>query len=135
MARFASVEEEDIATLLSSKDSANTKKATNNAVGVLKFYLLEKGQPTDFLSLSVCSLRDLLKKFYVEARKKDKQQYSKSSLTAIRFGLCRFIKNSRPEIDIINRKEFEEANRVFKAKVVDLKRQGLAKIEHKPPIT
>ena len=37
-------------------------------------------------------------------------------------------------MDIINGPEFEEANRVFKAKIVELKRQGNAKIEHKPPI-
>ena len=33
-------------------------------------------------------------------------------------------------MDIINGIEFEE---VFKAKVVELKRLGMAKIEHKPP--
>ena len=86
------------------------------------------------LSLPVASLNELLKKFYVEARRKDKQPYTKSSLTAIRFGLCRHIKNSRPDVDIINGPEFEEANRVFKAKTVELKRQGKAKVEHKPPI-
>ena len=73
----------------------------------------------------------MLKKFYVEARKKRKRipQQVKS-----RFGLCRSINSSRPEVDIINGTEFEESNIVFKAKVVDLKRLGIAKIEHKPPI-
>ena len=36
--------------------------------------------------------------------------------------------------DIINDSEFTDANKVFGAKCVDLKRQGLAKVEHKPPI-
>ena len=70
----------------------------------------------------------------MEARRKDKNPYTKSSLTAIRFGLCRSIKSSRPEVDIINGSEFEEANHIYKAKVVELKKQGKAKIEHKPPI-
>ena len=39
-ARFVSVEEGDIATLLSNRDSLNTIKASINAVGVLQFYLL-----------------------------------------------------------------------------------------------
>ena len=41
----------------------------------------------DFVSLPVASLNKLLRKVYVEARRKDKQPYTKSSLTAIRFGL------------------------------------------------
>ena len=43
-ARFASIEEDDIATLLSNRDSLNAIKASINAVGVLQFYLLEKSQ-------------------------------------------------------------------------------------------
>ena len=60
--------------------------------------------------------------------------YSKSSLIAIRFGLCKFIQLHRPELDIINGSNFKDANLVFKAKIVELKRLGKAKIEHKPPI-
>ena len=49
--RFASASEEDIATLLSNKDSLNTKRATKVAVAVLQGY--EKEKSTDFLSLPV----------------------------------------------------------------------------------
>ena len=94
--RFASVSEEDIATLLCDKDSVNTKRATKVSVGVLQLYLQEKGHRTDYVSLSTSGLNNLLKKFYVEARKKNKEPYTKSSLTAIRFRVCRHIKNSRP---------------------------------------
>ena len=41
----------------------------------------------------------ILKQFYVEARKRGGTQYSKSSLTAVRFGLCRFIIANRPDIN------------------------------------
>lgn len=78
------------------------------SVGVLQLYLQEKGPPTDFVSLSTSELNDLLKKFYMETRRKNKELYTKSSLTAICFGLCRHIKNSRPDVDIINGQEFEE---------------------------
>ena len=61
---------------------------------MFEFYILEKGK-TDFLSLPVDELNDLLKKFFVEG--KDKSIYTKSSLTSIRFGLCRYIKSSRPK--------------------------------------
>ena len=79
-------------------------------------------------------LRELLKKIYVEARRKDKNMYSKSSLIAIRFGLCKFIQFHRPELDIINGSNLKDANLVFYSKIVELKRLGKAKIEHKPPI-
>ena len=68
------------------------------------------------------------------ARRKDKNMYSKSGLIAIRFGLCKFIQFRRPELDIINGSNFKDANLVFKAKIVELKRLRKAKIEHKPPI-
>ena len=44
-------------------------------------------------------LNSLLTQFYVEVRRKDGTDYSKSVL---RFGLCRFIKAHRPEIDIVS---------------------------------
>ena len=63
----------------------------------------------------------------MEARRKDKSLYTKSSLTSIRFGLCHYIKSSRSKVDIINGSEFEVPNAVFKAKAVELKRLGKAK--------
>ena len=75
----------------------------------------------------------MLKLFYAEARKTDGTSYSKSTLNSLRFGLNRHFKATR-DFDIINDSEFTDANKVFGAKCVDLKRQGLAKVEHKPPI-
>ena len=56
-ARFASVEEDDIATLLSNRDSLNAIKASTNAVGVLQ---LKRVSLQVFLSLLVCSLREYI---------------------------------------------------------------------------
>ena len=74
----------------------------------------------------------MLKLFYAEARKAD-GTYSKSTLSSLRLGLNRHFKATRG-FDIINDSEFTDASKVFGAKCVDLKRQGLAKVEHKPPI-
>ena len=79
------------------------------------------------------TLANVLKRFYAEARKKsDGSPYSKSSMTSLRFGLNRHFKTKGT--DIIQDPEFAQANKVFLAKCVDLKRQGLAKVEHKPAI-
>ncbi len=112
--RFATVSESDLEKLLDDKDAKNTKRVTKTA-------LREKEEITGVL------------KFVAEARKADRNSYSKSTLNSIRFGLNRHFKSTR-DLDIINDPQFTEANKVFSAKCVELKRQGLAKVEHAPPI-
>ena len=75
----------------------------------------------------------MLELLYAEARKADGTAYSKSTLNSLRFGLNRHFK-ATCGFDIINDSEFTVANKLSGAKCVDLKRQGLAKVEHKPPI-
>ena len=128
--RFATLSEEDLNLLLDDKDVKSTKRATKSALKVFQQYLKEKKadepQTKD-------TLANMLKLFYAEARKADGTSYSKSTLSSLRFGLNRHFKATRG-FDIINDTEFTDANKVFGAKCVDLKRQGLAKVEHKPPI-
>ena len=62
--------------------------------------MLQKEKPDKFLLLA--SPPALLTQFYVEVRRKDGTDYSKSSLVALRFGLCRFIKAHKREIDIVS---------------------------------
>ena len=73
-----------------------------------------------------------MKKVYVEARKKDGSQYSKSTLTTVRFGSCRFIKSKSQDLEVI---KDDEANLIFHAKTVELERMGPPKVEHKPSIS
>ena len=68
-----------------------------------------------------------LKTFYIEATKKDGSSYSMGSLKNLRFGLNRHFKTTR-QIDIINEVEFNEANKVFTAHCVQLKKDGQAKV-------
>ena len=129
-ARFASVSQDDLNLLIEDKDAKNTKKATKASVKVFNDYLREKRleEPQDKTSLAI-----ILKTFYAKARKSDGSSYSKSSLNSLRFGLNRHFKATQGT-DIINDTVFCEANKVFLAKCVDLKRQGLAKVVHKPAI-
>ena len=116
--------------LLDDKDAKSTKRATKSALKVFHQYLKEKkaGEPQTKETLA-----NVLKLFYAEARKTDGTSYSKSTLNSLRFGLNRHFKATRG-FDIINDSEFTDANKVFGAKCVDLKGQGLVKVEHKPPI-
>ena len=108
------------------------KRATKASVKVFNEYLQEKNLDEPHYDDKV-TLANVLTRFYAEARKKgDGSPYSKSSMTSLRFGLSRHFKAKGT--DIIQDPEFAEANEVFLAKCVDLKRQGLAKVEHKPAI-
>ena len=136
MSRFASVVDEfDISNLLKERNSENTNKATNVAWNIFCSYVIVKSTNIDVESASVSEINDILRKFYVEIRKQDHSLYSKSSFNSIRAGIHRKIKEMRPEIDIIMDKDFQPANEVFRAQCVHLKKEGLGKVLHKPPIT
>ena len=77
--------------------------------------------------------KNVLMLLYAEARKANGTSYSKSTLNSLRFGLNRHFK-ATCGFDIINDSEFTDTNKVFGAKCVDQRRQGLAKVEHKPLI-
>ena len=74
----------------------------------------------------------MLAKFYPEARKQHGSYYTKASLTSIRFSLQRFFSNH--SIDVIKDQEFRESNATFQATLVKLKREGMAKTQHKDDI-
>ena len=82
--RFASSTQQEIEKLLEDKDSENTKRSTKVAKELFYEYLKEKNiqEPHDKKELA-----QVLKSFYVEARKKDGSFYSMGSLKTLRFGL------------------------------------------------
>ena len=130
-ARFASVSSEEIEELLANKDSENTKKSTKMATTIFENYLKEKNlfNPTEPKALAKC-----LETFYIEARKKDGSMYSMGTLRTIRFGLSRFYK-AQYGIDIITDGDFAKANKNFQAECVQMKKDGLARVDHKPAIS
>ncbi|CAH3185501.1 unnamed protein product, partial [Porites lobata] len=128
VSRFTSLSEEN--DTQNDKDSENTKKLTKHHRLIFESYLKEKNirNPSTAVELAA-----VLRTFYAEARKKDGQMYSKNSLCSTRFALCRHFKQEL-NIDIIKDTEFNEANRIYEAQCVELKKQGLARTEHKTPI-
>ena len=64
---------------------------------------------------------------------KNGENYKKTALTSIRFGLQRYFILKRG-FNIIVDDAFKQSNQVFEAVVVQLKRQGFAKVDHHRPI-
>ena len=125
--RFADLGEAEIKKLLDEKDSVNTTKASK---AIFEEYIREKKLHHPEISEELASV---LKSFYAEVRKKDGSVYTKNLLCSIRFGLNRYFRSVFNN-DIIKDKEFDEANSVHEAQCVALKKRGLVKTEHKPPI-
>ena len=132
--RFSCRSDVDIDKLIEEKDSKSTKSSTKNAVKILREFCVEKGLQTEFENLSKTELNDLLKSFYANARKKDGIFYSKNSINSIRYGIARYLM-AQKEVDIVNDTAFSSSNRVFSASLVELKRVGMAKVNHHPEIT
>ena len=84
--------------------------------------------------ISKLDLDTILIKFYVELRKQNGKMYTKSAFRSVRHGIQRKFKSIR-NIDIINDPEFVQSENAFTAQCVVLKKKGLAKVEHKPPIS
>ena len=133
---FKDLTVEEIVELLKGEPNKNTQKSTRGSRLIFDAYLQEKGirNPTTAEELAT-----ILRKFYAEARRKDGNFYTKTSLCAIKFGLSRHFKQVL-NVDITKDVEFNEANRVYAAQCAELKRQGLEKTgtkalyEHIPPI-
>jgi hypothetical protein len=131
--RFGSSTDEDISKILDENDALGTKKATKSSLMCLQQYIIETNNDINFDNYSTQELSSLLVNFYADARKKNGEKYKLSALKSIRFGLARHF-SSEHNIDIIKDPAFRKANEVFQAVSVGLKRIGLAKVDHTPPI-
>jgi hypothetical protein len=94
-----------------------------------QYVFIASDRSPDFDSYSLEDLAKLISCFYVEARKKDGSKYKLSSLKAMRFGLCRHF-SQELDIDIVKDPAFKKASDVFTAVTVQLKREGLRKVDH-----
>ena len=134
MKRFVTVDDIHLDQLLLDKNSNNTHNVTKMAFNILESYLTERKLSIDFKTVTASRLNDVLKRFYVEVRKLNGELYSKSTLISIRFGIQRKLQEIRKDINIIDSDEFKSCNEIFRTQCVFLKKEGLAKVNHKQPI-
>jgi hypothetical protein len=112
--RFASLEDNDMLKLIDDKDAKSTKNVIAGAASIFHEYLTVKnGQ---FKTIE------------------DGKLYAPKSLMTIRFGLQKHFIQKRNE-DIINDVGYAEANTMFKAMLVHIKKEGNAGVNHKEPIS
>jgi hypothetical protein len=81
-------------------------------------------------------LNNVLKHFYLDARKNDGQMYKVNSLESFHHALNRYLKAPPflKDFDILKHTIFDEANTVFKTALTELKANGKGATEHYPII-
>ena len=131
--RFEDVNEEILGELLENRDSASTKKVIRGSVKILEDFCKEKNIQ-NVLDLPSEQLNQTLKLFYAGARSKARELYSKKSLISIRYGLQKHFEKVR-KLDIVSGIEFKEANKIFSAVLVKLKKEGKGVVVHKNPLS
>lgn len=128
--RFATLNTEEYNLLLQQKDSENTQRDTKKAVRVFQEYLKAKQLEQNFENWGKEKLADVLRMFYVEARRENGERYKSGSMINIRAGINRHLKNTGMVVDITKEPIFSEANRAFKAVQVELKKIGKGDTTH-----
>ncbi|XP_063436822.1 uncharacterized protein LOC134718258 [Mytilus trossulus] len=119
--------------LLENVDSKNTKRQTNTAINSFREYLTEKSLPLDFESYDDAQLDDVLSKFYMEIRNKNGEMYKKTTMQSYRQGLQRHLSKTR-DVDILKGDNLKKSKKAFQCMTKELKRLGLAAVEHYPAI-
>ncbi|XP_065927617.1 uncharacterized protein KIAA1958-like [Magallana gigas] len=133
--RFGEASEEEIRSILESRDSKNTKNVVKTAENILNDYLSTLDLSLHLLKDKSCEeIVEVLRKFYCAARKKDGSMYAKKSMISIRYGLQKSFEKSH-EVDIINDARFKPANDVFFAAMVQIKKEGVGEVQHKEVIS
>ncbi|KAK3088834.1 hypothetical protein FSP39_024307 [Pinctada imbricata] len=131
-ARFASRTEKEMSDIRTKLSSKNTIKSNRRAAGILRSYLIEKHQPSNFEDFDTFRLNEILSHFYMDLRKSDGDKYKVTSLENIRHSLNRYLQAPPYDrnIDLIKGLEFREANLNFRAVLAELKREGKGFIQH-----
>ncbi len=106
------------------RQAKKTRLATKGHLRLLEEYFKEKSMPK-LDDISDTELPRALYSFYTNVRKEDGDMYKLASIKCIRASLNRHIKEKRG-IDIIQDPRFIQANEMFRAVTVEMKKQGKA---------
>ena len=92
--RFYEVGEGEVEQIRDNRHEMKTKKSTAWGLNMFREWLIARELSTEFELISSAELNTILSTFYVEARKEDGSQYSKSSINAIRASLQRHLQSA-----------------------------------------
>ena len=135
VSNFALLNEEEIAHLCENANSDTTKKVIKYGIRRLRAFAEASGSTlSKVLDLETTELDLFLSRFYAGLQTDSGNLYTKKSMHAIRYGLNRhFI--AEKDWDIYDSKIFKESNKIYKAMLVELKKQGKGAVQHKRTVS
>ena len=133
---FVLLNEDELAELIDSADSANTKKQIQYAVRRLEAFAKCAGTTLAAVeAYDNAELDQFLSRYYGGLRKDTGALYTKKSMHAIRYGLHRHFQATR-DIDICCKSDvFKSSNETYKAMLVKLKQNGKGVVKHKKAVS
>lgn len=131
LSRFARISAEELDVLDGQKDSKNTKRVIRRSVSLFREFL---GENCEFEGFTTEELDKSLRSFFASIRKTDGSELKKSSLTSIKYGICKYLKDEC-RIDVCNDNSFSSCRTTFKSKITDLKKKGKGSVDHKDEIS
>ena len=135
-ARFAEVNDADLAKVVEDAIPQNTKASTAFWLNVFESFCAEKDISIDLTKCSAQDFNDALSLFYVSMRTKQSLVYKKSSYLAARAALGRHVTVTlqRP-FNVFKTQELQESNRILDGVLKKNKAEGVEKlVEHKEAI-
>ena len=131
-AQFQLLTDGELDDLINGTDSTSTKRSLK--FGWQRLEAFAKFTNTSLTDISRENLDQLLSSCYASARKEDGTTYSKRSIQAIRYAVQRHYFDEQG-VDICDKSTFPRSNKVFKAVLVKLKREGKGNVRHKDAVT
>ncbi|XP_046566402.1 uncharacterized protein LOC124275008 isoform X2 [Haliotis rubra] len=130
--RFATVEESELDSILLDGRAKSTQRTTLWGVNIFRQWLTQHDKSTEFEELPTEELSAHLRRFYAEVRTEDGQYYSRSSYIGLRAAIHRRLRSPPYErnINILQDKEFHNANKVFMGVLGNIKKLGLDSVAH-----
>ena len=84
--------------------------------------------------MSAAELDDALRRFYAEARNKNKEEYSRSSLLGFRNAIERHFTAHGINLKLTKTPQYQASNKMLECKLKVNRRQGKENVKHKPVI-
>ncbi|KAJ8021450.1 hypothetical protein HOLleu_38657 [Holothuria leucospilota] len=135
--RFQTLSNQEIEQIARERNEKATTYNTSWGVRTFKAWCKSKGKNPDFEKLSADDLNAFLRVFYAEVRNKQGERFAKQSFVGLRAAIHRHL-TGEPfcrQMNILQDREFQAANNVFKGVLKQLKREGHDKSQHKVPIS
>ncbi|XP_067027292.1 uncharacterized protein [Acropora muricata] len=126
--------ENDLTKLLEQSQSNATKRNTKWVVKLFQDWCQERNIITPLLKMNTTELDQNLARFYVEARTKKGEEYSRSALLGFRNSIERHLNNNGVTVKLSKNQVFQNSNKILDAKLRINRRAGKENIQHKPVI-